>query len=68
LKIGCVNRAFFSGREYADDTAKGGGFLEEWQKVNDEPSARIYNQGCGIVEAFWSLYMRTIVRRFILPL
>ena len=68
MEIGCDNWAFFSGREHADDTAKGGGFLEEWQKVNDESSARMHNQGCGIVEAFWSLYMRTIVRRFIFPL
>ena len=68
MEVGRVNRAFFSAREYTDDTAKSSGFLEEWQKVNDESSARMHNQSCGVVEAFWSLYIRTIVRHSILPL
>jgi hypothetical protein len=64
LEVGRVDWAFFSASEYRDDTAEGCGILKKWQEVDDESSARIVYQGCGEVEAFWSLCMRARVRHF----
>lgn len=30
LEVACIDGAFFAPREHGDDTAKGGGVLEEW--------------------------------------
>ena len=63
-EVARVNWTFFTTSEYADDTTKCGGSLEEWQEVDDESVAGVIYQGCGQVEAFWSLCGRTIVRPF----
>ena len=68
LEVARVDWAFFTTSEYGDDTAKAGGLLEGWQEIDDESSAGVVRQGCGKVEAFWSLCVRVMVRRFISPL
>ena len=41
LEVARVDRAFFASSEYADDTTEGSGLLEEWEEVDNEPSAGI---------------------------
>jgi hypothetical protein len=52
LEVARVDRAFLTTSEYGDNTTKGSGLLEEWQEVDDESSAGIVYEGCGIVESF----------------
>lgn len=41
MEVARVDRAFFASSEYADDTTEGSGLLEEWEEVDNEPSAGI---------------------------
>jgi len=52
LEVARVDWSFFTTSEYSDDTMKGSGLLEERQEIDDESSAGIVYQGCGIVESF----------------
>jgi hypothetical protein len=47
LKIVHLDLAFHDGREHSDDSAKRGGVLNEWQQVENESVATMYNQAAA---------------------